>query len=73
MYLLYPQRTTPFSANTESTKMGFKESLLRGRIDGLKNNIARCEKRGEDPQRIKNLKELLAAAERELEERTNPK
>jgi hypothetical protein len=53
--------------------MGFKESLLRGRIDGLKNNIACCEKRGEDPQRIKDLKELLAATERELEERTNPK
>ncbi|UWZ81945.1 hypothetical protein [Occallatibacter riparius] len=53
--------------------MGFKESLLRGRIDGLKKNIARCEERGEDPQRIKNLKELLAATERELEQRTNPK
>jgi len=53
--------------------MGFKESLLRGRIDGLKKNIARREERGEDPQSIQNLKELLAATERELEERMKSK
>jgi hypothetical protein len=53
--------------------MGFKESLLRGRIDGLRKNIARCEERGEDPQRIRSLKELLAATEHKLEQLTNPK
>lgn len=53
--------------------MGFKDSLLRGRIDGLKNNIAMSEKRGADPQRIQKLKELLATAERELEQLTTSK
>ncbi len=53
--------------------MGFKDSLLRGRIDGLKNYIAMSEKRGADPQPIQKLKELLAAAERELEQLTTPK
>jgi hypothetical protein len=53
--------------------MGFKESLLRGRIDGLKKNIARREERGEDPQTIQNLKAQLAATERELEQLTNSK
>ena len=56
------------TAKCDHESMGFKESLLRGRIDGLKNNIARREKRGEDQQRIQNLKEELAATEHELEE-----
>jgi len=48
--------------------MGFKESLLHGRIDGLKKNIARREERGEDPQIIQNLKAQLVATEHELEQ-----
>ena len=48
--------------------MGFKESLLRGRIDGLKKNIAMSEKRGADPEHIQKLKESLAMTERELEQ-----
>ena len=52
----------------EHLRMGFKESLLRWRIDGLKKNIARREERGEDRQIIQNLKAQLVATEHELEQ-----
>ncbi|MGA2849053.1 MAG: hypothetical protein ABSE46_08660 [Terracidiphilus sp.] len=45
--------------------MSFKESLLRGRIDGLRRNIAITEKLS-SAERIENLKRQLAEAEAEL-------
>jgi hypothetical protein len=46
--------------------MGFKESMLRGKIDGLKRNITISEKVSRDTERIENLKRQLANAEAEL-------
>lgn len=47
---------------------GFRESLLRGKIDSLKKSVVTSRKRGVNRQRIEKLRELIAAAERELEE-----
>lgn len=46
---------------------GFRESVLRGKIDALKKSVAVSKKRAAHPRRIGKLKELIAAAERELE------
>jgi hypothetical protein len=46
--------------------MGFKESMLRGRIDGLKRNIAIREKLSGNAERIEVLERRLADAEAEL-------
>lgn len=51
-----------------SEHSGFRESLLRGKIDALRKSVAAAGKRAVHPQRIKRLKKLLAAAERELGE-----
>ncbi len=47
---------------------GFRDSLLRGKIDALKRSVTAAGKRGGNPQHLKRLKKLLAAAERELRE-----
>jgi hypothetical protein len=46
---------------------GFKDSLLRGKIDALKRSVTAAGRR-RNPQHLKRLKKLLAAAERELRE-----
>lgn len=53
----------------EHRRSGFRESLLRGKIDALRKSVATAGKRTVNPNGIKRLKRLLAAAERELEER----
>ena len=46
--------------------------MLRGRIDGLKDNIARAEKKvPPNSERLRVLKEKLAATEAELEKLMN--
>lgn len=47
---------------------GFRESLLRGKIDSLKKSVVTAKEGRANRQRIEKLKELVAAAERELEE-----
>jgi len=47
---------------------GFRDSLLRGKIDALRESVATAGRRKANPQQIKRLKKLLAAAERELGE-----
>ena len=47
---------------------GFRDSLLRGKIDALRKSVAAAGKREVNPQDLKRLKKLLAAAERELRE-----
>jgi hypothetical protein len=49
-------------------RSGFRESLLRGKIDSLKKSVVTAKKGRANRQRIEKLKELIAAAERELEE-----
>jgi hypothetical protein len=52
--------------------MGFRESLLKGKIDGLKRNIAITEKISPKSERIQALKEQLAVTEAKLEQLRNP-
>ncbi len=52
--------------------MGFRDSLLRGKIDGLKRNIAITEKLSNNAERLESLKRQLAAAEAELKRITDP-
>jgi len=46
--------------------MGFKESFLKGKIDGLKRNIAITEKVSPNSERLRALREQLAIAEVQL-------
>jgi hypothetical protein len=45
---------------------GFRDSLLRGKIDALRKSVAAAERRKVNPQHVKRLKKVFAAAEREL-------
>lgn len=47
---------------------GFRDSLLRGKIDALRKSVTAAGEREVNPQHINRLKKLLAAAERELRE-----
>lgn len=47
---------------------GFRDSLLRGKIDALRKSVGAAGRREVNPQQIRRLKKLLAAAERELRE-----
>ena len=58
----------PPSDEHRAEPSGFRESLLRGKIDALRKSVATAGKSAANPQRIKRLKKLLAAAERELGE-----
>jgi hypothetical protein len=51
--------------------MGFRESVLRGKIAGLKHNIAVTEKVSPNSARLQALKEQLAIAEAQLEKLKN--
>jgi hypothetical protein len=51
--------------------MGFRESMLRGKIAGLKHNIAITEKVSPNTERLQALKEQLATAEAQLEKLEN--
>jgi hypothetical protein len=51
--------------------MGFRESVLRGKIAGLKRNIAITEKVSPNTERLQALKEQLAIAEAQLEKLKN--
>jgi hypothetical protein len=51
--------------------MGFKESMLKGKIDGLKHNIAITEKLSPNSERLRALREQLAIAEAQLEKLRN--
>ena len=53
--------------------MGFKDSLLRGKIDGLKRNIAMTEKLSNDAERLDKLKRLFTETEAELQRITDSK
>jgi len=52
--------------------MGFKESRLKGKITGLKHNIAVTEKLSPDSKRLEELKKQLAFAEAQLQRLQNP-
>lgn len=47
---------------------GFRDSLLRGKIDALRKSVTAAGRRKINPRHLKRLKKLLAAAERELRE-----
>jgi hypothetical protein len=47
--------------------MGFRESVLRRKIAGLKRNIAKTEKVSPNTERLQELREQLAIAEAQLE------
>lgn len=51
--------------------MGFKESMLKGKIKGLKHNIAITEKLSPNSERLQVLREQLANAEAQLEKLIN--
>jgi hypothetical protein len=51
--------------------MGFRESVLRGKIAGLKHNIAITEKVSPNTERLQAIKEQLAIAEAQLEKLNN--
>ena len=51
--------------------MGLRESMLRGKIAGLKHNIAITEKVSPNTERLQALKEQLAIAEARLEKLKN--
>jgi len=51
--------------------MGFRESMLKGKIAGLKHNIAITEKVSPNSERLQALKKQLAIAEAQLEQLTN--
>lgn len=51
--------------------MGFKESRLKGKIDGLKHRIWMTEKVLPNSERLRMLREQLAIAEAELEKLRN--
>ncbi len=55
----------------EHPHSGFRESLLRGKIDALRKSVATAGDRAVNPSGMKRLKGLLAAAERELKEFRN--
>lgn len=55
-------------ASDDHTHSGFRDSLLRGKIDALRKSVGTAGRREVNPQQIKRLKKLLAAAERELRE-----
>jgi len=52
--------------------MGFKESRLKGKIAGLKHNIAVTEKLSPNSKRLEELKKQLATAEAQLQQLQNP-
>ena len=62
------RRTLARPASDERTHSGFRVSLLRGKIDALRKSVGAAGRREVNPQNIKRLKKLLAAAERELGE-----
>jgi hypothetical protein len=53
------------------TFMGFRDSLLRGKIDGLQRNIAISEKLSSNAERLESLNRQLADAETELKRITD--
>jgi hypothetical protein len=51
--------------------MGFKESRLKGKIAGLKHNIAITEKLSPNSKRLEELKKELADTEAQLKQLQN--
>jgi hypothetical protein len=51
--------------------MGFKESMLKGKITGLKHNIAITQKLSPNAERLRALREQLAITEAQLEKLRN--
>jgi len=62
------RRTLARPASDDYAHSGFRDSLLRGKIDALRKSVGAARRREVNPQNIKRLKKLLAAAERELRE-----
>lgn len=53
--------------------MGFKDSMLKGRIDGLKRILSRVRPHEENSRHILKLRKQLADAEAELRRITGQK
>jgi hypothetical protein len=52
--------------------MGFRESRLRGKIDGIKRVLSRLGTEDEGTEQVRKIREQLAETEAELKQITDP-
>ena len=68
LWALNPNHAPLPSDEHKTEHSGFRDSLLRGKIDALRKSVAAAGEREVNPQHHKRLKKLLETAERELRE-----